>query len=230
MEALKGVRILDMTHVQAGPTCSQLLAWMGADVIKFENPQGDATRGQLRDVPNADSLYFTMLNGNKRSITIDSKHPKGREILDRLIKQCDVLVENFAPGALDRMGLTWEHIHKLNPRMIVASVKGFGPGPYEDCKVYENVAQCAGGAASTTGFREGPPLVTGAADREFASHAPVLLSSRSSRLASCAEQAGVTWFHSQRSRLPWLNDRQAVMLPAARARAAASYLMFGDAT
>ena len=110
----------------------------------------------------ADSLYFTMLNGNKRSITIDSKHPKGKEILERLIKHCDVLVENFAPGALDRMGLTWEHIHKTNPRMIVASVKGFGPGPYEDCKVYENVAQCAGGAASTTGFREGPPLVTGA--------------------------------------------------------------------
>ena len=103
-----------------------------------------------------------MLNGNKRSITIDSKHPKGKEILDRLIKHCDVLVENFAPGALDRMGLTWEYIHKTNPRMIVASVKGFGPGPYEDCKVYENVAQCAGGAASTTGFREGPPLVTGA--------------------------------------------------------------------
>jgi formyl-CoA transferase len=136
---------------------------MGADVIKVERPGvGDITRGQLRDVPNADSLYFTMLNGNKRSITIDSKHPKGREILDRLIKHCDVLVENFAPGALDRMGLTWEHIHKLNPRMIVASVKGFGPGPYEDCKVYENVAQCAGGSASTTGFREGPPLVTGA--------------------------------------------------------------------
>ena len=109
-----------------------------------------------------DSLYFTMLNGIKRSITIDSKHPKGKEILDRLVKKCDVLVENFAPGALDRMGLTWEHIHKLNPRMIVASVKGFGPGPYEDCKVYENVAQCAGGSASTTGFRDGPPLVTGA--------------------------------------------------------------------
>ena len=83
-------------------------------------------------------------------------------MLDELIKNCDVLVENFAPGALDRMGLTWEHIHKLNPRMIVASVKGFGPGPYEDCKVYENVAQCTGGSASTTGFRDGPPLVTGA--------------------------------------------------------------------
>jgi formyl-CoA transferase len=162
-KALDGVRILDFTHVQSGPTCTQLLAYMGADVIKVERPGiGDITRGQLRDVPNADSLYFTMLNGNKRSITIDSKHPKGKEILNRLIVQCDVLVENFAPGALDRMGLTWEHIHKLNPRMIVASVKGFGPGPYEDCKVYENVAQCAGGSASTTGFREGPPLVTGA--------------------------------------------------------------------
>jgi len=162
-KALDGVRILDFTHVQSGPTCTQLLAYMGADVIKVERPGvGDITRGQLRDVKGADSLYFTMLNGSKRSITIDSKHPKGKEILDRLIKHCDVLVENFAPGALDRMGLTWEHIHKTNPRMIVASVKGFGPGPYEDCKVYENVAQCAGGAASTTGFRDGPPLVTGA--------------------------------------------------------------------
>src|SRR5476651_2674750 len=161
--ALQGVRILDFTHVQSGPTCTQLLAYMGADVIKVERPgAGDITRGQLRDVPNADSLYFTMLNGTKRSITIDSKHPKGMDILNRLINTCDVLVENFAPGALDRMGLTWEYVHKLNPRMIVASVKGFGPGPYEDCKVYENVAQCAGGAASTTGFREGPPLVTGA--------------------------------------------------------------------
>ncbi|MGD0420898.1 MAG: formyl-CoA transferase [Xanthobacteraceae bacterium] len=161
--ALEGVRILDFTHVQSGPTCTQLLAFMGADVIKVERPGiGDVTRGQLRDVKGADSLYFTMLNGSKRSITIDSKHPTGKEILERLVKECDVLVENFAPGALDRMGLTFEHIHKLNPRMVVASVKGFGPGPYVDCKVYENVAQCAGGSASTTGFRDGPPLVTGA--------------------------------------------------------------------
>jgi formyl-CoA transferase len=162
-KALDGVKVLDFTHVQSGPTCTQLLGYMGADCIKVERPGvGDITRGQLRDVKGQDSLYFTMLNGNKRSITIDSKHAKGKEILERLIKHCDVLVENFAPGALDRMGLTWEYIHKTNPRMIVASVKGFGPGPYEDCKVYENVAQCAGGAASTTGFREGPPLVTGA--------------------------------------------------------------------
>ena len=129
-KALDGVRILDFTHVQSGPTCTQLLAWLGADVIKVERPGvGDITRGQLVDVKGADSLYFTMLNHNKRSITIDSKHPQGKRVLDELIKKCDVLVENFAPGALDRMGLTWEHIHKLNPRMIVASVKGFGPGP-----------------------------------------------------------------------------------------------------
>src|SRR3984885_8877833 len=161
--ALEGVKILDFTHVQSGPTCTQLLAYMGADVIKVERPGvGDITRGQLRDVKGQDSLYFTMLNGSKRSITIDSKNPKGKEILERLIKHCDVLVENFAPGALDRMGLTWDHIHKTNPRMIVASVKGFGPGPYADCKVYENVAQCACGSPATTGFPAGPPLVTGA--------------------------------------------------------------------
>lgn len=162
-KALDGVKILDFTHVQSGPTCTQLLAWFGADVIKVERAgEGDATRGQLRDVPDADSLYFTMLNHNKRSITLDTKNAKGKEVLETLIKTCDVLVENFAPGALDRMGFTWERINELNPRMIVASVKGFGPGPYEDCKVYENVAQCAGGSASTTGFDDGPPMVTGA--------------------------------------------------------------------
>jgi formyl-CoA transferase len=161
-KALDGVRILDFTHVQSGPTCTQLLAWFGADVIKVERAgEGDITRGQLRDIPNVDSLYFTMLNHNKRSITVDAKHPKGKAILESLVKHCDVLVENFAPGALDRMGFTWERVQELNPRMIMASVKGFGPGPYEDCKVYENVAQCAGGSASTTGFDDGPPMVTG---------------------------------------------------------------------
>src|SRR5438093_65700 len=162
-KALAGVRILDFSHVQAGPTCTQLLAWFGADVIKVERAGvGDITREQLRDIPGVDSLYFTMLNANKRSITLDTKHPKGKAVLEALVKHCDVLVENFAPGVLDRMGFTWERIQQLNPRMIVASVKGFGPGPYEDCKVYENVAQCAGGSASTTGFDDGPPMVTGA--------------------------------------------------------------------
>ncbi|MBA8879064.1 formyl-CoA transferase [Phyllobacterium myrsinacearum] len=162
-KALEGVRILDFTHVQSGPTCTQLLAWFGADVIKVERPGvGDITRGQLRDVPDVDSLYFTMLNHNKRSITLDTKNESGKTVLEELIKNCDVLVENFAPGALDRMGFTWERVQELNPEMIVASIKGFGPGPYQDCKVYENVAQCTGGAASTTGFRDGLPLVTGA--------------------------------------------------------------------
>jgi formyl-CoA transferase len=163
MEALKGVKILDFTHVQSGPTCTQLLAWFGADVIKVERPgSGDPTRGQLVDVPGADSLYFTMLNHNKRSLTLNTKNETGKEVLTRLVKECDVLVENFAPGAMERMGFGWEQVHAMNPRMIMASVKGFGPGPFEDCKVYENVAQCAGGAASTTGFLDGPPTVTGA--------------------------------------------------------------------
>lgn len=163
MKALDGIKVLDFTHVQSGPTCTQLLAWFGADVIKVERPGvGDATRKQLVDVPGADSLYFTMLNHNKRSIELNSKNETGKEVLTRLIKECDVLVENFAPGALDRMGFGWERCQEINPRLIMASIKGFGPGKYQDCKVYENVAQCAGGSASTTGFMDGPPLVTGA--------------------------------------------------------------------
>jgi formyl-CoA transferase len=162
---LEGIKIIDFTHVQAGPACTQLLAWFGADVIKVERPgTGDVTRSQLRDIPDVDALYFTMLNSNKRSLTLDSKTPAGKEILTKLIKESDVLVENFGPGALDRMGFTWEYIKELNPGMIVASVKGFSDGHhYEDLKVYENVAQCAGGAASTTGFDDGPPTVSGAA-------------------------------------------------------------------
>ena len=163
MEALKGVRILDMSHVQAGPTCSQLLAWMGADVIKFENPAGDATRGQLRDIPNADSLYFTMLNCNKRSITVNMKSAGGKQVFVDLLKKCDIIMENFGPGVLDRLGFTWEKIHQLNPRIVMGSIKGFGSsGPYADFKAYENVAQAMGGAMSTTGVPEGPPFVTGA--------------------------------------------------------------------
>ena len=163
MKPLQGIRVLDFTHVQSGPTCTQLLAWFGADVIKVERPGvGDATRKQLVDVPGADSLYFTMLNHNKRSICLNTKHETGKEVLERLVGVCDVLVENFAPGALDRMGFGWDRIRQLNPRMIMASVKGFGPGKFEDCKVYENVAQCAGGSASTTGFHDNIPMVTGA--------------------------------------------------------------------
>ncbi len=162
-KALSGIRILDMTHVQAGPTASQLLAWLGADVIKLEPPTGDVTRGQLRDVPNADSLYFTMLNCNKRSITVNMKNPAGKEVFIALLKKCDVLMENFGPGVLDRLGFSWETVHQINPSVVMASIKGFGSsGPYADFKAYENVAQAMGGAMSTTGFMDGPPVVTGA--------------------------------------------------------------------
>ncbi len=162
-KALSGFRFLDMTHVQAGPTASQLMAWMGADVIKFEPPTGDATRAQLRDVPSADSLYFTMLNCNKRSITVNMKNPIGKEVFIELLKQCDVLMENFGPGVLDRLGFSWEKVHQINPRIVMASIKGFGSsGPYANFKAYENVAQAMGGSMSTTGFDDGAPLVTGA--------------------------------------------------------------------
>ena len=164
-KALEDIKIIDFTHVQAGPACTQMLAWFGADVIKVERPgSGDVTRSQLRDIPGVDALYFTQLNSNKRSLTLDTKTAEGKEILERLIKVSDVMVENFGPGALDRMGFTWERILELNPKMILASVKGFSDGHhYEDLKVYENVAQCAGGAASTTGFWDGPPTVSAAA-------------------------------------------------------------------
>ena len=162
-KALDGVRVLDMTHVQSGPSCTQILAWLGADVIKVELPgRGDITRSQLRDLPDVDSLYFTMLNCNKRSITINTKNDRGKEVFTALVKHCDILVENFAPGALDRQGFSWDTIQSLNPRLIYASIKGFGPGPYFDLKAYETVAQAMGGAMSTTGFEDGPPTSSGA--------------------------------------------------------------------
>ncbi len=162
-KALDGVTVLDMTHVQSGPSCTQTMAWLGADVIKVEMPgRGDITRGQLRDLPGVDSLYFTMLNCNKRSITVNLKSDKGKEIIRALIQHCDVMVENFAPGVLDRQGFTWEAIQELNPRMIYASIKGFGSGPFENFKAYETIAQAMGGSMSTTGWEEGPPTSTGA--------------------------------------------------------------------
>ncbi len=161
-KALEGIRILDMTHVQSGPSATQLLGYLGADVIKVEMPgRGDITRAQLRDLPEVDSLYFTMLNCNKRSVTLNLKSDKGKEIFTGLLKACDVMVENFAPGVLDRQGFTWERIQEINPRLIYASIKGFGDGPYVNLKVYETIAQAMGGSMSTTGFEDGPPLATG---------------------------------------------------------------------
>ncbi|MFE5707531.1 formyl-CoA transferase [Rhodococcus koreensis] len=165
IQPLTGIKVIDFTGVQAGPACTQMLAWFGADVLKVERVTGgDITRQQLRDLPDVDALYFTMLNSNKRSLALNTKTAEGKEIMEKLIRDADVLVENFAPGAMDRMGLSWEHIHELNPRLVFGSVKGFNDdSPWSDLKVYENVAQCAGGAASTTGFWDGPPTISGAA-------------------------------------------------------------------
>ena len=162
---LSGIKVIDFTGVQAGPACTQMLAWLGADVLKVERTSGgDVTRGQLRDIPDVDALYFTMLNSNKRSLAINTKSPEGLEVMEKLIRGADVLVENFAPGAMDRMGLSWDKIQEWNPRLIFGSVKGFNDdSSWNDLKVYENVAQCAGGNASTTGFWDGPPTVAGAA-------------------------------------------------------------------
>ena len=161
--ALDGVRVLDMTHVQSGPSSTQMLAWLGADVIKVEPPgRGDVTRGQLRDIPGVDSLYFTMLNCNKRGITLNMKSEEGKRIFADLIRRADVLVENFGPGVMDRFGFTWQRLQEINPRLIYGSIKGFGPGRYANFKAYESIAQAMGGAMSTTGFDDGLPLTTGA--------------------------------------------------------------------
>ncbi len=161
--ALEGIRIVDMTHVQSGPSCTQLLAWLGADVWKVEVPgRGDITRQQLRDIDGVDSLYFTMLNSNKRSITINLKSEEGRSLLHDLLSRADVLVENFGPGVLDRLGFSWEELHRRHPRLVYASVKGFGSGRFVDAKAYEPIAQAMGGSMSTTGDPDGVPTVTGA--------------------------------------------------------------------
>ena len=151
-----------MTHVQAGPVCTQMLAWLGADVVKVEPPKGDVTRSQLQDMPGVDSLYFTMLNCNKQSLTLNIKTDRGKEIFSQLVADSDVLVENFAPGALDRLGFGWDRLAEINPRLIYASIKGFGEGNYQDAKAYECIAQAMGGSMSTTGMEDGPPLATGA--------------------------------------------------------------------
>jgi formyl-CoA transferase len=162
---LAGIKVIDFTGVQAGPACTQMLAWFGADVLKVERTTGgDVTRNQLRDDPNLDALYFTMLNSNKRSLAINTKTPEGKEVMEKLVREADILVENFAPGAMDRMGLGWDTLHEWNPRLIFGSVKGFNDwSRFTDLKTYENVAQCAGGNASTTGFWDGPPTVSGGA-------------------------------------------------------------------
>lgn len=157
--ALAGIRVIDMTHNQAGPACAQILAFLGADVIKLEEPRGgDIARVNLRDKPDTDSLFFLVLNANKRSLTLNLKTEEGKALFRQVIAASDVLLENFGPGALDRLGLGYDVLSKLNPRLVYATIKGFGTfGPYSDYKSFEPIAQAMGGAMCVTGFPENPP-------------------------------------------------------------------------
>ncbi len=159
-QALTGIRVVDLTNNQAGPSCGQMLAWLGADVIKVEEPdKGDPARHSLQDRPDADSLFFLSFNGNKRSLTLNLKHARGKEIFRALLKTADVLLENFGPGVIERLGFGYPALREINPRLVFASIKGFGSyGPYKDYKSYEPIAQAMGGAMSVTGFADGPPM------------------------------------------------------------------------
>ena len=165
MSALSGIRVVDITNNQAGPSCGQMLAWFGADVVKVEEPGGgDIARRNMRDRPDADSLFFLSFNANKKSLTLNLKTPQGKEVFRRLLATADVLLENFGPGALDRLGFGYAALRTEYPRLVYASIKGFGSyGPHADYKSYEPIAQAMGGAMSVTGFPDGPPTYTWAA-------------------------------------------------------------------
>ena len=159
--SLSGVKVLDLTHVQAGPSCAQMLGFLGADVVKVEDTRGgDSTRVDLAHREDSDSVYFLIFNNNKRAITLDLKSDKGKEMFVGLVRWADVLVENFSPGMLDRLGLGWQRLHEINSKLIYATIKGFGTyGPYADYKGFEFVAQAVGGAMATTGFDDRPPVM-----------------------------------------------------------------------
>ncbi len=165
---LQGVKVVDFTEVQSGPSCTQMLAWLGAEVIKIERPGvGDATRKELQFDPDEPSYYFLQLNSDKKSLALDAKTPDGKEILTRLIKECDIFVENLHPGAMDKLGFSWEAVHALNPRCIYGTIKGFPlSSKYKNLKAYEPVAQVTALGASTTGWFSGEynmPTQSGAA-------------------------------------------------------------------
>ena len=155
-QALEGLRVIDMTHNQAGPACAQMLGFLGAGVIKLEEPKG----GDIARAQNNDELFFLAFNSNKRSLTLNLKSDEAKALFRKIIAQSDVLIENFGPGALDRLGLGWNDLQKINPRLIFATIKGFGTyGPHAHMKSFEPIAQAMGGAMCVTGFADGPCLV-----------------------------------------------------------------------
>ena len=160
---LQGVKIIDLTQFEAGPTCTEALAWMGADVVKVENPnRGDPGRRLKPNHPDDDPFYFHILNANKRSMTANLKSPKGLELVRDLLREADVMVENFAPGAIERLGLGYDEVKKINPGIIYAQVKGFGEGsPFEKNLAFDMIAQACGGTFSVTGDPDGPPTRPG---------------------------------------------------------------------
>ena len=175
-KALEGIRVLDLTQYEAGPSCTQMLAWLGADVVKIEPPGGEAGRVALSDKRGEDAWFFLLLNSCKKGVTLNLKSPRGRAMFEELAKTADVVVENLGPGAMDRLGLGYEALRTLNPRIITASVKGFGGGgPYADYKSFEWIAQAMAGAMSMTGSPDGPPTkaIGGLADTGAGLHAAI---------------------------------------------------------
>ena len=156
---LTGVRVLDLTQFEAGTSCTQVLAWLGADVVKVENPgAGDPGRRKSPSVPHGDDPYFLSHNSNKRSITINLKSPKGLDMVKDMARKADVFMENFAPGAIERLGLGYDVLAKINPGIIYGQIKGFGEGsPYENNLAFDMIAQACGGAMSITGEPDGLP-------------------------------------------------------------------------
>lgn len=162
-QALSGITVVDLTQFESGPSCTQMLGWLGADIIKVEPPaKGEQGRRASTDDPDVDSVYFMLLNANKRSVTCNLKHEKGKEILRGLIAKADVLIENFGPGVIERLGFSYEEVSRINPRIIYAQIKGFDPaGPYSNLLAFDNIAQAAGGSLSVTGDADGRPLTPG---------------------------------------------------------------------